>query len=287
MIITNNEGLPSAFYNACLRQYQRVEGTYSATEMLKGVPEILLMRRHEHEITQDCSDMVWLIWGTAVHAIMENHTKSPNVSEMELTAECYEIRLSGHIDLYDAKNKKISDYKTCSVWKIIFHDYEDWRRQLLIYCWLLRENGYECESGEIIALMKDHSKREAKNKPDYPQLPVKRIEFDFSDADLQEIEDFLAQKSSVINVYNDIPDEKLPPCTESERWAKPTTYAVMKKGRKTALRVLDSMEDAQEWMQENGGDEIEVRQGADIKCVDYCLACQYCPYWQKTYGGKE
>jgi len=33
------------------------------------------------------------------------------------------------------------------------------------------------------------------------------------------------------------------------------------------LRVLDNHEDAMEWMQNNGGDYIDVRKGEDKKCA--------------------
>ena len=55
----------------------------------------------------------------------------------------------------------------------------------------------------------------------------------------------------------------------------------MKKGRKTALRVLNSQEEAEEWMAANGGDHIEVRPGEDKKCKDYCSVCEFCNYYRE------
>ena len=48
MKVTNNEGLPSGFLQCVSREYEKEEeeGVYSATEVLKGVTEILLERRH-------------------------------------------------------------------------------------------------------------------------------------------------------------------------------------------------------------------------------------------------
>ena len=54
----------------------------------------------------------------------------------------------------------------------------------------------------------------------------------------------------------------------------------MKKGRKTALRVLDSLETAEKYKTENSGDYIEKRPGTDKKCLEYCLCCEKCSYWQ-------
>ena len=61
----------------------------------------------------------------------------------------------------------------------------------------------------------------------------------------------------------------------------PDKYAVMRKGRKTALRVLDSQEEAEAYRAEKGGDYIEERKGEDKKCIDYCLCCRKCDYWKQ------
>lgn len=285
MKVTNNEGLPSGFYNACLREYEKEEGVYSATEVLKGVTEILLERRHGEEVETDCADMVWMIFGSAVHKVMEDHTVGDTqIAELSLKADCFGSKLKGHLDLYDAESGAVIDYKTCSVWKVIFGDYTDWKRQGQIYCWLLRENGLEGKSFEVVALMKDHSKRDASLKPEYPKRPVKRIPFEISDKELDEIEKFLALKMELLEMYSKEPDENLPPCEPEERWAKPDTYAVMKTGRKTALRVLESHSEAVEWMEANSGDFIEERKGIDKKCTEYCSVCEFCPYWKENYG---
>jgi hypothetical protein len=41
----------------------------------------------------------------------------------------------------------------------------------------------------------------------------------------------------------------------------PDKYAVMKAGNKRAMRVFDTIEEAQRYMQEKGGDEIQLRAG--------------------------
>ena len=73
-----------------------------------------------------------------------------------------------------------------------------------------------------------------------------------------------------------------------ERFLTAVTKYAMKKGRKTAMRVLGSKEDAEQWMATNGGDHIDIRKGEDKKCVDYCSVCKFCDYWQeKNYGGNN
>lgn len=75
--------------------------------------------------------------------------------------------------------------------------------------------------------------------------------------------------------------EDVPPiCTPDERWATPTTYAVMKQGRKSALKVCQSRKEAQEWMRDNGGEWVQERSGEDKRCLNYCSFGKQglCPY---------
>ena len=283
MIITNKLRLPQQLVNMAKRDYKFEPNEYRVTQLLKGIRETILERRHYHEIEQDVSDMIWLLFGTAVHSIIEHHKEADH----EFKEERIKIRignyiLSGKFDLYNAETKTITDYKTCSIWKVVNGDYEDWRRQLLIYAYMLQSIGFPVEKAEIIALMKDHSKAQAKRKADYPKQPARKITFTFSGQDFKEIENWLHLRFEQISKAEKLPDDKLPLCTPEERFNSGDKFAVMKKGRKTALRVLDSMEDAENWMAANGGDYIETRRGEDRKCQDYCSACEFCNYYKEV-----
>jgi len=287
MIITNNLGLPQAFVEMAKRDYEYKPNEYRVTSLLKGVRETILERRHHNEIEQDVSDMIWMLFGTAVHSILENYKEADHeIKESRIKIPIGNYILSGQFDLYNAETQTITDYKTCSVWKIIYGDFEDWRRQLLIYAYIMRTIGFEVMQGEVIAMMKDHSKSQAKRKSDYPQLPVKKVYFRFTDQDFIQIEVWLKEKFTEISEAEKLPDDKLPLCTLEERFNSGDKFAVMKKGRKTALRVLDSMEEAEEWKELNVGDYIQVRKGEDKKCADYCSSCEFCNYYQNQVKEK-
>ena len=282
MIITNKLGLPQAFVEMAKSDFTAEPKTYRVTSLLKGIRETILEKRHADEIEQDVSDMIWLLFGTAVHGILEKQQEQGHeIKESRLSINMGEYTLSGQFDLYNAKEKKITDYKTCSVWKVIYGDYSDWRRQLLIYAYMMRQIGFDVNSGEIVAIMKDHSKRDARFKAEYPKLPVQVIKFNFTLEDFAEIESWLIDKFDEIRRCEQLPDDELPLCTPEERYNSGDKYAVMKKGRKTALRVLGSMEEAEKWMADNGGDEIKVRPGEDKKCIDYCSVCEFCNYYRE------
>lgn len=283
MIITNNLKLPAPFVNMAQRDYIYEPNEYRVTSLLKGVRETILERRHDAEIERDVSDMVWMLFGTAVHGVLEKHEEGDNeLKEQRIKIPFGDYVLSGQFDLYNDTTKTVTDYKTASVWKIIFGDFEDWRRQLLIYCYMLRKIGFDAQGGEIVAFLKDHSKRDAKIKPDYPQFPVKKVSFAFSDDDFIECEQWLSDRFALIARAEKLPDDELPLCTPEERFNSGDKYAVMKKGRKTALRVMDSLEEAERWKSEHGGDEIQKRPGEDKKCLDYCSACQFCSHYKEV-----
>ena len=283
MIITNELNLPQAFVQMAQRdEYETANNEYRVTSLLKGIRETELERRHSQEIKRDVSDMVWLLFGTATHSILERQKEGDReIKETRLKMEMDGIVLSGQFDLYNEEEERITDYKTASVWKIIYGNYEDWRRQLLIYAYMLQDTGVPVKRGRVVSFLKNHNKRDAKVKAGYPKLPVQPIDFTFSERDFQEIEVWLKEKIAEVKRARELPDDRLPLCTQEERFNSGDKYAVMKKGRKTALRVLDSQEEAEQWMASNGGDSIEIRPGEDKKCQDYCAAKEFCSYYKE------
>lgn len=290
-MITNKQGLPTPFVQMCQRDYVYRDKRFSVTSLLKGVREAILERRHAEEITQDVSEMIWMIFGTAAHSILER-AKEGEYEFKENSIE-QEIKngyvLSGRFDLYNAQTKTVTDYKTCSVWKVKFGDYEDWRKQLLAYGWILRKIGFEVEKGEIIAILRDHKKSEAKFNADYPQYPVKKISFKFREKDFEGIEKWIYKRFAEIEKAEALSDAELPLCSAEERYKTDDKYAVKKRGVKTARRVLNTLEDANKWMAENGenGLYIEYREGENKKCLEYCAVCDFCEYGRKERMKKD
>ena len=81
--------LPQPFVDALTRDYEYKDKRYSVTSMLKGNKEILLTRRHFNEITEDVSDSIWLLFGTAVHRILEDAKEAKD--ELKETKIAYEF----------------------------------------------------------------------------------------------------------------------------------------------------------------------------------------------------
>lgn len=276
MKITNKQNLPQALVNAVERNLREViDGQYSATEILKSTREILLTRRHWHEIEQDVADLIWQIFGTAVHKLASDNDDTGN-AEIRIYADVNGTTLSGQYDLYDAETFTLIDYKTASVWKVIYGDFEDWRKQGLIYAWLNAMNGVHVARVRFHAFLKDWSSADAQYKTDYPQLGVYTYEYEVTAHDIVEIDTYISAKIAAI-VTGELTD-----CTDAERWNTGTKYAAMKNGRKTAIRVADTRSEV-----EGLGDYIEERPGIDKKCERYCLAAPYCEQYKARKREKE
>lgn len=286
MVITNELNLPQALVDACDVSPHNAPNTVSATTLKSGVREILLTKRHWEEMTDDVSDRIWTLFGTAVHALLEKESPDTFVEE-RFEQQIGNYKVTGRLDCYDMKQKIIFDYKTATTWKYKFADFSDWKFQGLVYAWLLKQQGLEVNECRFVAMFKDFSKSKAKFDKEYPNKPVYVYRFDVTESDLAEIESKIISKVTELEKSENLKDDELPLCTEEERWAKPSTFAVMKKGRKTALRVFEDKELAEKYLEAGNGDYIEEREGSDGKCDGYCSCCEFCKYWQEKYGNRE
>lgn len=291
MKITNKLNLPRPFVSAVESDYEYKDKQYGVTSLLSdSLRETMLKRRYHHEIEQDVADMIWMIVGNGIHKVLEDATEELHeLKEEYLKIDILEdYKISGRADLYNEQLKKVTDYKTCSVWKVIYGDYEDWRKQTLIYCWMFRKLGFEANNGEIIAIMKDHSKAKAKFDSNYPQFPIQTISFNFTEKDFEDIEEFLINRFKEIKQLEKCNDEELPMCSLKDRFNSGNKYAVKKKANKTATKLHDTLEEAQNHLENLEAQypniyEIETRLGEDKKCLEYCSVCEFCPYYRSKY----
>lgn len=280
MKLLNSMNLPQAFCNAVNLERHNEKGCFSATTLLKSETETILTNRHWDEIEVDVSDSIWAIWGTAVHSIFEKQTDNA-FKEEQFSVKVSNSTVTGRVDNYDMEKEILADFKTCSVWKITFNDFDDWYKQGMVYAWLMKQNGLNVKKCQFIALIKDHSKTKAKTDSSYPQSPVYIYQFDVTEKALAEIEVFIKDKIAKLEANENTPDNELKGCNEEERWASPTRYAVMKTGRKTAIKLFDTKEEAENNLSALGGTYVEERKGEDKKCDSYCNVCKWCPYYQK------
>lgn len=284
-MLSNSLNLPRPFVDAATSDHTYKEGRYGVTDVLGGTCEAVLKRRHHGEQEEDVADRVWAIFGSAVHEILrrseaEETQLQENWLSVAAPVEGYE--LSGIFDLYDDATGTVTDYKTCSVWKAQVGDFEDWRKQTLLYCCMLRSHGFDAHKGQVVAIMRDHNMRKARTESGYPKHPVQVVEWDFTEQDFIDAWAEVKAWFEEVAEQERVPDEFLKPCGPEQRWSKPTVYAVHKDGNKKATKLFDDEDEAALHayvLGEKTGKphHVEVRPGEDTKCEWYCPVSEFCP----------
>jgi hypothetical protein len=281
MKITNELGLPEAIVNAIRSDdYEPGHADISVTSLISPPQKRAIEKQHRDQIVQDASDMLWALMGKAMHKILEDGADPDAEHEVRYYATHDDYVISGQFDRYDLESGTLQDYKFSSVWEYIYGLKHERIAQLNVLAWLLRENGMTVNEIEVVFLFRDWSKSKAKFDQSYPQHQMERIKVDMWSED--QVHNFLSKRLEAHFVTIPVPQ-----CSDEDRWAKPTKYAVMKKGRKSAVRVLDSAVDATQYietMKDQSPYSIEVRPGENTRCEYYCAAAPFCPQFKALKG---
>lgn len=285
MKLTNIHNIPETFVNVLKRPtYSKGKARLSATQLLNSPKIVALSKKFEEEIEQDVSDMVWSIFGTAIHGVLEHGKDDNHIVEERLHAEIGGWNISGAIDLQIVTGENtvsIRDYKTTSAWAVMNEKIE-WEQQLNIYAWLVETNKrLVVDSLGIVAIIRDWSRREAAKNEAYPQAPVKELPIKlWSYQERQDfIEDRLVAHSEAEFALD--ADEDLPDCTPEEMWEKPAVWALRKSGNVRAKSLHNTEEEANAALEAAGkGFEIDYRPGERTRCASFCPVSNWCEQWR-------
>jgi hypothetical protein len=286
MIITNHYGLPQTFVNVVERPtYTKGKAHMSVTELLSSPQIVQLKARYSQDIEVDVTDMIWSIFGSAVHYVLEQGKDANHIVEQRLHADIDGWHISGAIDLQIVSDEgiEINDYKTVSVWAVM-NDKPEWEQQLNIYAWLVETvKKAPITKIKIVAILKDWKSAEADTRQSYPPRQV--VTIDIPIWSMEKREAFIKERIHLHSeaLFANDTNEPLPECTPSECWEKPTTYAVKKDGGVRAKSVHVSLEEAENALLEAGkGYNLEVRNGERTRCAKYCDVALWCQQY-KTY----
>ena len=272
----------------------------SVTELIGSPLVRRLTHDHGNEFEEDASDKLWAFLGNAAHEVVQKAAGDNAFVEEAIRLPYDGWTISGRPDLF-FEDGLLVDIKLTSVWGAVFWDKEpklDWINQLHLYAYLFRSCGFTVERAQIWMILRDHMASKA-GSDNYPPIPFKLIEVAIhSQSQIKKYIDRRLKLHGQGLLAEEI--HLVPRCTPEERWEKPTTYAVMKKGRKSAVRVLDSlagamakaiserapsiMEDPPAFAQGETPTEnlpshwVEIRSGGSMKCKRYCRARFHCPF---------
>jgi hypothetical protein len=261
MRYTNNYNLPQSLVDAITKNtYDVAQNNPSIISVttLNNPPRIrLLSVRHWDKLTEDVSEGMWRLLGSAVHEVMARIDDTNRLLEERMfvdlaTGEIITLKpkeklkpveghiyISGRPDLYDTSRYMIEDYKITSVWAVKY-DKEEWVNQINCYAWFYTKLGFPVKEAHINAILRDWSASQVEKSPDYPKIPFKTIPiklWSFAEQDK-----YIKERAKYHNSHLETGDTELPVCTESERWKN------------------------------------------DIRCKKYCSCKNFCSYYKEKYG---
>ena len=269
MKITNKFNLPEVIVRAVSNDpYDAGESDISVTRLISPVKQVHLQRLHGGELTEDASDRIWALLGSSVHAMLERAAGEDDIVEERYFKEVQGWNVSGQIDLISQGT--LYDFKVSSAWSALGDPKPEWVQQLNLLNYL---SGGDIDKLAIILICRDWSKFRAMKGGDYPSSQV--IEIPIEKWSREKTEKYLLERLTAHQrAFN---GDSLPLCSKQERWAKDDVWAIMKKGRKSAVKLHSNEEDAEKHLESlDKNHSIELRVGEDVRCGNYCSVNQHC-----------
>ena len=281
MKITNKQGLPAPLVALLARDfYTKGASQYSVTELMSP-PKIRRMReQYDEEMEVDATKLIASQLGTFMHARLEKKSVDGYTNEERIFHSIDGITISGAVDLQEHTDNGIViiDYKFVKAWSVM-KSKDDWVTQLNIYKWLVETVKKQKVCGlKICAIIKDytaHSTQE--NSPE-----AEAVMIDIPMWDSVTTETYVRKRLEMHRAAKQAQEfgEDLEPCTDEDRWMSETIYAVKREGRKTAIRVFKTIEEANELAEKEKG-YVEERKGEPRRCIgDFCGVSKWCKQYQ-------
>lgn len=256
--------------------YKKGKSDFSVTELIKPPRITQLEKRYNDDIEVDCSDRLWSVFGSAVHNIFDKHSNDESKTEERFFVDILKKKVGGQVDHFE--NNIISDYKVTSAYSILYGSkIAEWETQLNCYAYILTENGHTISELQIIAILRDWSRRDALLNENYPQIPIVVIPIKLWSAEEQY--EYLCNRVRLHTSCEKLKDSMLPECSKEERWQSPNKYAIMKEGGKRAVKVFDDFKSAEDWIELQNDKNylmIKKREGVATRCKDYCTCKNFC-----------
>tara|TARA_R100000963_G_scaffold32918_1_gene24907 strand:+ start:160 stop:1065 length:906 start_codon:yes stop_codon:yes gene_type:complete len=299
MKFTNASNLPKAIERAVSNDPYDSSGSDISTTRLIAPPRIRVLEKRNYDLLEeDVADRIFSLLGQSVHHVIERAKTRKELSEKRLFYKDEKITngwtLSGAFDLLNREGH-LTDFKVTSAWQVVHALKEgkpDWENQLNVLDFLCRKNPNELINYKtkikvkrlsVMAILRDWSLFQTMRSDNYPRkqvamIPIRRWTE-------EEQDNYVRERIKIHQNAEKV--SKLPLCTATERWRKEDQFAVMKSGRKSALRLLDTKQLALDYLKsqnmvEGTGCSIVERKGEDVRCQHYCKVNEFCDYFMKV-----
>lgn len=298
MILTNKHGLPDQLVKVVeatlYEPHPLGENRFSVTELI-GPPLIRTLKaKYWSEITQDVSDFLWMLLGTAVDNILSGFDEgvvAQHKIELAVPINGKNVTVVGKPDVI--RGDTIEDWKTTSVYSFMNNQVKpEWEAQLNTYSYLRdSENGFDNQKLikhlTINAILRDFVGYKAIEK-DYPDVAFKCMPVRLWS--ITERERYI--KERLLDHINN----PLRECTPEEKWQRETVYVLRKNGvKKAALASYPGSGGKQKFTSESdlltiangkgltgGKYYIEKRLGECTRCKNYCAVKEMCKYAEEN-----
>ena len=285
MKITNNQNLPAPLVALLSRNYySKGDSQYSVTELMSPPKIRRLREQYDAEMEVDVTKLIASQLGTFMHGKLEAKEVEGYTNEERIFTEIDGVVISGAIDLQQQVEGGvvIIDYKFVKAWSVmqaLARNKDDWDIQLNIYKWLVETVKRVPVKGlQICAIVKDYTPHA--NQENYPEAEAVMIDVPMWDSVTAEA--FVRKRLEMhrnAKVNHEF-GEELQACTDEERWMSESVYAVKKEGRKSAIRLFKTIEEATELAEKEKG-YVETRQGEPKRCTgDFCGVSKWCKQYQ-------
>lgn len=179
----NPHNLPDAFARAVINDpYTKGKSDFSATGLQNPPRAIVLIEQFGDSIEIDVSSRVATTIGQGVHSILER-ARRPGIDIIEkryfhgflIDGVLYTV--SAQIDIFETDTGTLSDWKTTKTYA--FHKKAgpkpEWVAQMNIGAYLMKRNGLEVKSLQIIGLLKDWDRKKSLTEEGYPKTEIMNI----------------------------------------------------------------------------------------------------------------
>lgn len=285
MKITNHNQLPEVLFQAIKlvnAKYSAGNADISITSLIDSPRIRILKLKHEDELEEDCSDMLYRFYGQLVHEILAKQKQCNVLIEERLYVEVDGMKISGQPDIFD-DNGTLSDYKFTSKYSFSNGVKIEYERQINCYAFLLRENGFTPKKLIIEAMFRNANQYDSKTGTFAVRLWKHEEVYRYIK---ERVASHRAAEAALVH------------CSEEERWCVQPKWALMKNSNKKAVKLYDTKAGAFKRLKElevpaglvdyNNKEvkdkyRIEERPGEDKRCSKYCIVNKYCDYYlEKT-----
>lgn len=272
MIITNKFGLPQPVVSAIEHDsYSPGDADISVTSLINPPRIATLLKRYGDALSEDASDRIWSLLGQAVHEIL-HRANTTGIAEKRLYMDVDGWRVSGQFDRieYFADRGLLQDYKCTSVWAIKYGGRDEWTPQLNLYRLLCAKNGYPIHDIEVVAILRDWRPSEFDTMENYPRSQIITLPIELWPLDKTEA--YVHERVALHRAAR----KELPFCSDEDRWLRNAKWALMRQGKKKAVKLYPFRELAMMAAKADPKLYIEERPGRFMRCASYCAAASVC-----------